>query len=98
MDELLKVPMEIAVMLAGGATGAMALLKRTLKGSGKQIPQNRKVPMVGILAFFGALLWFNSTGDLNIGNWVNILAVTGLATFLSVVWHNAQRPNDPRRP
>jgi hypothetical protein len=91
MDELLKVPMEIAVMLAGGATGAMALLKKIVKGNGKEIPKSYKVPMVGALAFLGSLLWFNSTGNLEAGNWLNILAVTALATFLSVIWHNAQK-------
>ena len=93
MEDLLRVPMEIAVMLAGGATAAVALLKKIAKGSGKEIPQQWKVPMFGIVAYLGSLMWFNSTGSLEAGNWLNILAVTALATFLAVVWHNAQKPN-----
>lgn len=96
MEELFKLPMDIAVGLAAGASGAMALLKKVVKGSGKEVPKQYKVPMVGALAFLGSLLWFNATGALTAGNWLNVLVVTALATFLSVVWHNAQK-GAPRR-
>ena len=97
MEDLFRAPMEMAVSLAAGATAAVALLKKIVKGSGKEIAPSYKVPMVGGLAFLGSLLWFNSTGSLEAGNWLNILAVTALSTFLAVVWHNAQK-GDRRRP
>jgi len=97
MEDLLKVPMDLAVLIAGGVSGAMAVVKKTLKGAGKEIPPQMKIPMVGVMAFFASLLWFNSRNALNLSNWLDILAVTVMTVFLSVLWHNIQCPKDSRR-
>jgi len=97
MDDLLKVPMDIAVLIAGGVSGAMALVKKTLKGAGKDIPPQMKIPVVGALAFFASLLWFNSRNALTLSNWLDIAAVTVMTVFLAVLWHNIQRGKDSRR-
>lgn len=98
ITEILKVPMDIAVMIAGGVSGAMALLKKTVKGAGKEIPSTWKIPLVGLLALFASLLWFNDKDALIWGNWVNVVAVTVTTVFLAVLWNNIQKPKDKRRP
>lgn len=91
MDELLKVPMEIAVLLAAGTSTVMSGLKALLKGKGKDIPQKWKVPTVGILAFLGSMFWFQSKNSLDWSNWLDIIAVTAITMFLAVLWHQAQK-------
>lgn len=97
MDELLKVPMEVAALLAGGTATVMAALKGVLKGKGKDIPTQWKLPMVGVIAFMGSMMWFQAKNSLSWGNWVDVLAVTAMTMFFAVLWHSAQRGKSHHR-
>ena len=91
MDDLLKVPMEIAALLAGGTAAVMSGLKSLLKGKGKSIPTTWKVPAVGVIAVLGSMMWFQSKNSLSWSNWVDILAVTAMTMFIAVLWHGGQK-------
>lgn len=100
MDELFRLPLEVAATLAAGTTAAMSALKKILKGNNKEIPTTWKIPTVAMIAFFASLLWFQAKNSLSWSNWVDILATTAATVFLAVVWHSAQKPTvkkDPRR-
>lgn len=97
MDELMKVPMEIAALLAGGTAAVMGAIKGLAKGKGKDIPNHWKLPMVGVIAFMGSMMWFQAKNSLSWGNWVDIVATTAFTMFLAVLWHNAKRGKDRRR-
>ena len=96
MEEIMKVPMEIAVLLAGGATTVMSGLKSLLKGKGKSIPTAWKVPTVGVIALLGSMMWFQSKNTLSWSNWVDVVAVTLMTMFLAVLWHSSQRGRSTR--
>lgn len=99
MEDLLKVPLDVAVGLVAGVVSAMSGLKKAAKKvTGRDIPSKWKVPIVGILAFFGSLFWFQAKNALTWGNWLDIVAVTATTMFLAVLWHSSQKSkSDPRR-
>lgn len=97
MEDLLKVPMETAVMIAGGVSGLMAAIKKMVKGGGKAIPSKWKIPMVGGISLLASLMWFNTKNALTLDNWLDVLAVTAFTVFLAVLWNNIQKPKDARR-